>query len=137
MVDRLFAIRAAGQAVIIMFDITSRQTYNHAGLWHKYALGACTQRLEIVVCADHRDAPLLCVVRHRAVTRVHQSAPMVLVGNKLDNHYQRAVQRKHVMFHRRMGMDYHEICALDNYNWAKPLESIFAKFTGYTHTHTH
>jgi hypothetical protein len=44
MVDRLFAIRAAGQAVIIMFDITSRQTYNHAGLWHKYALSAHTQR---------------------------------------------------------------------------------------------
>lgn len=91
---------AGGQAAIIMFDIASLQSYRHVGLCH------------------------------RAMMRVRQDAPMVLVGSKLDGHHHRRLQRKYVMFHRRMGMDYHEICAPANHNWAKPLESLFHKFTG-------
>lgn len=63
------------------------------------------------------------------MTRVHQDPPMVLVGTKLDLFHDRTVKQKHVMFHRKFGIDYHEICSLANYNLAKPLESIFKKFT--------
>jgi len=89
-----------GQAAIIMFDVTSRITYKSVQIWH------------------------------RDLTRVCESIPIVLCGNKVDVK-DRKVKPKHINFHRRSpNIQYYDISAKSNYNFEKPFLWITKKITG-------
>ena len=82
-----------------MFDVTSRITYKNVPNWH------------------------------RDLTRVCESIPMVLVGNKVDVK-DRKVRAKQIVFHRRKNLVYYDISAKMNYNFEKPFLFLARKLTG-------
>merc|ERR1712159_261008 len=78
-----------GHCAIIMFDVTSRITYKNVPNWH------------------------------RDITRVCDSIPVVLVGNKVDVK-ERQVKAKNIMYHRKRNLQYYDLSARSNYNFEKP-----------------
>jgi len=74
---------------MIMFDVTSRQSYKNVPNWHSDLVRVCDQ------------------------------IPIVLVGNKVDV-MERAVRTKQITYHRKKGLQYYDISAKSNYNYAKP-----------------
>jgi hypothetical protein len=82
-----------------MFDVTSRITYKNVPNWH------------------------------RDLTRVCESIPMVLVGNKVDVK-DRKVRAKQIVFHRRKNLVYYDISAKMNYNFERPFLYLARKLTG-------
>jgi len=88
-----------GQAAIIMFDVTARVTYKSVPHWHK------------------------------DLTRVCDSIPIVLCGNKVDCK-DRKVKPKDIQFHRKKNLQYYDISAKSNYNFEKPFLYIIRKLTG-------
>jgi len=88
-----------GQAAIIMFDVTSRITYKNVPNWH------------------------------RDLTRVCESIPIVLCGNKVDVK-DRHVKPKSITFHRKKNLQYYDISAKSNYNFEKPFLWLARKLTG-------
>eukprot|EP01122_Echinamoeba_exundans_P011524 TRINITY_DN460_c0_g1_i1.p1 TRINITY_DN460_c0_g1~~TRINITY_DN460_c0_g1_i1.p1 ORF type:complete len:295 (-),score=63.88 TRINITY_DN460_c0_g1_i1:48-932(-) len=82
----------AGQAAIIMFDVTSRVTYKTVPNWFAEVSDVC------------------------------DGIPMVLVGNKVDcNATDRQVQPKQILFHRKKNIPYVNMSVKTNYNIEKPL----------------
>ena len=88
-----------GQCAIIMFDVTSRVTYKNVPNWH------------------------------RDITRVCESIPIVLCGNKVEVK-DRKVKAKQITFHRKKNLQYYEISAKVNYNFEKPFTWIARKLAG-------
>jgi len=89
-----------GHAAIIMFDVTSRNSYKNVPIWH------------------------------RDLTRVCESIPIVLCGNKVDVK-DRKVKPKHILFHRKKpNIQYYDISAKSNYNFEKPFLWIARKLCG-------
>jgi len=86
-------------AGIIMFDVTARVTYRNVPVWYK------------------------------DLTRVCETIPIVLVGNKVDCR-DRKVRPKDIIFHRRKNLQYYDISAKSNYNFEKPFLYIIRKLTG-------
>eukprot|EP00744_Colponema_vietnamica_P000557 GILI01000996.1.p1 GENE.GILI01000996.1~~GILI01000996.1.p1 ORF type:complete len:232 (+),score=75.64 GILI01000996.1:49-696(+) len=85
---------------ILMFDVTSRDTYKNIPTWHK------------------------------DVTRVAgQNIPIVLVGNKVDVK-DRVVKTKQITFHRKKNLQYYDISAKSNYHFEKPFLWIAKKLVG-------
>ena len=78
-----------GQCAIIMFDTCSRITYGNVPKWYK------------------------------DLTRVCESIPIVLVGNKVDIK-DRKVKAKQITFHRKKNLQYYDISAKSNYQFEKP-----------------
>ena len=72
-----------------MFDLTQRGSYKNVPDWY------------------------------RAVRRVAEAIPVVLVGNKADVK-ERQVKAKMITFHRRKGIPYFDISAKINYNFDRP-----------------
>ena len=87
-----------GQAAIIMFDVTARVTYKSVPHWHK------------------------------DLTRVCESIPIVLCGNKIDCR-DRKVKPRDIQFHRKKNLQYYDISAKSNYNFEKPFLYIVRKLT--------
>eukprot|EP01061_Rhynchopus_euleeides_P030311 TRINITY_DN503_c0_g1_i1.p2 TRINITY_DN503_c0_g1~~TRINITY_DN503_c0_g1_i1.p2 ORF type:complete len:217 (+),score=75.65 TRINITY_DN503_c0_g1_i1:106-756(+) len=85
-----------GQCAIIMFDVTSRQTYKNVPNWH------------------------------RDVTRVCETVPAVLVGNKVDV-MDRQVKARAITFHRRKNLQYYDVSAKSNFNFEKPFLWLMRK----------
>merc|ERR1712093_445661 len=79
-----------GEAAIIMFDVTSRPTYNNVANWYRDLTRVCTDAI-----------------------------PIVLVGNKVDSSA-RQVKARHIIFHRKRNLQYYDISAKNNYNYEKP-----------------
>lgn len=79
-----------GDCAIIMFDVTSRNTYRNVPNWH-------------------RDITRVC----------DNNIPIVLVGNKVDCP-DRQVKAKMIDFHRKKHIQYFDISAKSNYNFEKP-----------------
>ncbi|KYQ92406.1 GTP-binding nuclear protein Ran [Tieghemostelium lacteum] len=88
-----------GQCAIIMFDVTSRNSYKHCPNWHS------------------------------DLTRVCESIPIVLCGNKVDVK-ERKVKPSQINFHRRFNLSYYDISAKSNYNFEKPFIWLASKLTG-------
>ncbi len=86
-------------AAIIMFDVTSRQSYKNVPLWFR----------EVVRCCDN--------------------IPIVLVGNKADAVESRAVKPKMITFHRRKNLHYYDVSAKANYNIEKPFLWLMRRLT--------
>jgi len=84
---------------ILMFDVTSRVSYKNVPQWH------------------------------RDLTRVCESIPIVLVGNKVDVK-DRKVKPKDITFHRRRNLQYYDMSARSHYNFEKPFIFILRKLTG-------
>ena len=82
-----------------MFDVTSRVTYKNVPNWH------------------------------RDITRVCESIPIVLCGNKVEVK-DRKVKAKQIVFHRKKNLQYYEISAKVNYNFEKPFLWIARKLAG-------
>jgi GTP-binding nuclear protein Ran len=78
-----------GQCGIIMFDVCSRITYSNVPKWYK------------------------------DLTRVCETIPIVLVGNKVDVK-DRKVKAKQITFHRKKNLQYYDISAKSNYQFEKP-----------------
>ena len=78
-----------GQCGIIMFDTCSRITYANVPKWYK------------------------------DLTRVCETIPIVLVGNKVDIK-DRKVKAKQITFHRKKNLQYYDISAKSNYQFEKP-----------------
>ena len=78
-----------GNCGIIMFDVCSRITYTNVPKWYK------------------------------DLTRVCESIPIVLVGNKVDVK-DRKVKGKQITFHRKKNLQYYDISAKSNYQYDKP-----------------
>ncbi|KAF9539136.1 GTP-binding nuclear protein gsp1/Ran [Mortierella hygrophila] len=88
-----------GQCAIIMFDLTSRITYKSVPNWY------------------------------RELTRICDSIPIVLCGNKVDVK-ERKVKPKSIDFHRKKDLQYYEISAKSNYNYEKPFLWLAKKLVG-------
>lgn len=88
-----------GQGAIIMFDVTSRSTYKNVPTWH------------------------------RDITRVCETIPIVLCGNKVDI-MERKVKPKQITFHRKKNLQYYDISAKSNYNFEKPFLWLMRKLVG-------
>lgn len=78
-----------GNCGIIMFDTCSRITYANVPKWYK------------------------------DLTRVCETIPIVLVGNKVDIK-DRKVKAKQITFHRKKNLQYYDISAKSNYQFEKP-----------------
>jgi GTP-binding nuclear protein Ran len=72
-----------------MFDVCSRITYSNVPKWYK------------------------------DLTRVCETIPIVLVGNKVDVK-DRKVKAKQITFHRKKNLQYYDISAKSNYQFEKP-----------------
>lgn len=94
-----------GQCAIIMFDVTSRETYKNVQNWHR----------DIVRVCEADDG---------------RSIPIVLCGNKVDAIKDRKVKAKQVSFHRKKNLQYYEISAKSNYNFEKPFLWLARKLVG-------
>ena len=81
-----------GDCAIIMFDVTSRVSYKNVPNWY------------------------------RDITRVCGDIPIVLCGNKVDMGPARKVRARTITFHRKKNLQYYELSAKSNYNFAKPFE---------------
>lgn len=79
-----------GNCAIIMFDVTSRNTYKNVPNWYRDIVRVCDS-----------------------------SIPIVLVGNKVD-HPAREVKARMIDFHRKKHIQYYDISAKSNYNFEKP-----------------
>merc|ERR1719432_94448 len=90
-----------GQCGIIMFDTCSRITYANVPKWYK------------------------------DLTRVCETIPIVLVGNKVDIK-DRKVKAKQITFHRKKNLQYYDISAKSNYQFEKPFVWLLKKLSGNT-----
>ena len=84
---------------IIMFDVCNRITYKNVITWYK------------------------------ALTRVCEGIPIVLVGNKVDV-VDRKVKAKQILFPRKYGIQYYDISAKSNYQFEKPFLWLLKKLKG-------
>ena len=84
---------------IIMFDVCSRITYKNVPKWYK------------------------------DITRICETIPIVLVGNKVDEK-NRKVKAKQILFARKHGLQYFDISAKSNYQFEKPFVWLLKKLTG-------
>ena len=84
---------------IIMFDVCNRITYKNVITWYK------------------------------ALTRVCEGIPIVLVGNKVDV-VDRKVKAKQILFPRKYGIQYYDISAKSNYQFEKPFLWLLKKLRG-------
>ena len=66
---------------------------------------------------------------HRDLTRVCDSIPIVLCGNKVEVK-DRKVKAKQITFHRKKNLPYYELSAKTNYNFEKPFLWIVRKVAG-------
>lgn len=101
--EKLSALRDAyyigAHCGIIMFDVCNRITYKNVITWYK------------------------------ALTRVCEGIPIVLVGNKVDV-IDRKVKAKQILFPRKYGIQYYDISAKSNYQFEKPFLWLLKKLTG-------
>lgn len=81
-----------------MFDVCSRITYKNVPKWYK------------------------------DITRVCDSIPIVLVGNKVDVK-DRKVKARQILFPRKHGIQYYDISAKSNYQFEKPFVWLLKKLT--------
>lgn len=88
-----------GQAAIIMFDVTSRETYKKVATWH------------------------------RDLVRVCENIPVVLCGNKIDVKDRKVKPKHVVFHRKRANMQYFDISAKSNYNFEKPFLHLAKKVT--------
>merc|ERR1711918_316201 len=65
---------------------------------------------------------------HRDLCRVCENIPIVLCGNKVDLS-DRQIKPKHVSFHRKKNLQYHEISSKSNYGFEKPFLYLARKLT--------
>merc|ERR1711966_393643 len=93
-----------GQCGIIMFDTCSRITYANVPKWYK------------------------------DLTRVCETIPIVLAGNKVDIK-DRKVKAKQITFHRKKNLQYYDISAKSNYNFEKPFLWLARKLSGDNQLH--
>lgn len=63
------------------------------------------------------------------LTRVCESIPIVLCGNKVDVK-ERKVKAKTITFHRKKNLQYYDISAKSNYNFEKPFLWLARKLVG-------
>mmetsp|Transcript_6484 Transcript_6484/g.14972 ORF Transcript_6484/g.14972 Transcript_6484/m.14972 type:complete len:222 (+) Transcript_6484:148-813(+) len=98
-----------GQCAIIMFDVTSRETYKNVPSWHRDIIRVC----------------------EAATGRI----PIVLVGNKVDAVKDRKVKAKQVHFHRKKNLQYFEVSAKSNYNFEKPFVWLARQLAGDPNLH--
>jgi GTPase SAR1 family protein len=66
---------------------------------------------------------------YRDLTRVCETIPIVLCGNKVEVK-DRKVKAKQITFHRKKNLQYYEISAKNNYNFEKPFLWIARKLAG-------
>ncbi|EQC31609.1 GTP-binding nuclear protein Ran [Saprolegnia diclina VS20] len=85
---------------IIMFDVTSRLSYQNVPNW----------RLDVV--------------------RVCEDIPIVLCGNKVDDVQHRDVKPKQITFHRQKNLQYYDISVKANYQLEKPFCHLVRKIVG-------
>ena len=71
---------------------------------------------------------------HRDLTRVCETIPIVLCGNKVDIE-DRKVKAKQITFHRKKNLQYYDISAKSNYNFEKPFLWLARKLTGDNNLH--
>ena len=101
--EKLAALRdgyyIGAHCAIIMFDVCSRITYKNVINWYKQ------------------------------LTRVCESIPIVLIGNKVDVP-DRKVKAKQILFPRKYGIQYYDISAKSNYQFEKPFLWLLKKLMG-------
>lgn len=71
----------------------------------------------------------LTTSHNRDLTRVCETIPIVLCGNKVEVK-DRKVKAKQITFHRKKNLQYYEISAKNNYNFEKPFLWIARKLAG-------
>ncbi|CEP03523.1 GTP-binding nuclear protein [Plasmodiophora brassicae] len=79
-----------GNAAIIMFDVTSRVTYQNVPQWH------------------------------RDLTRVCENIPIVLCGNKVDVKDRKVKPKAIMFHRKKPNIQYYDVSAKSNYNFEKP-----------------
>ena len=83
----------------MMFDVSSRITYKNIPKWYK------------------------------DLTRICESIPIVLVGNKVDMK-DRKVKARQINFHRKRNLQYYDVSAKSNYQYEKPFLWILKTLVG-------
>merc|ERR1712224_108565 len=62
-------------------------------------------------------------------TKICENIPIVLVGNKADVK-ERKLKARQINFHRRRNLQYYDVSAKSNYQFAKPFEWLLRALTG-------
>lgn len=94
------AMYASASCAIIMFDVTSRVSYQHLPDWYK------------------------------RINRVCGDIPIVVCGNKIDRARDRQVKPRNVSFPRRKNMKYFDISVKNKYSLDEPLQHLLRELTG-------
>ncbi|MES1909693.1 MAG: hypothetical protein MHM6MM_002394 [Cercozoa sp. M6MM] len=94
-----------GNAAIIMFDVTSRQTYKNVPTWH------------------------------RDLSRVCPDIPIVLCGNKVDIKNRVVKPKNITFHRKKPNIQYYDISAKSNYGFDKPFRWILRKLSGNDDAH--
>lgn len=82
-------------AAIIMFDVTSKVSYNNVETWYN------------------------------AIREEHPDIPIVIVGNKVDvSADSRTVRRDDIVFHRGHNLSYYDVSTKACFNWDKPINML-------------
>mmetsp|Transcript_16417 Transcript_16417/g.39069 ORF Transcript_16417/g.39069 Transcript_16417/m.39069 type:complete len:219 (+) Transcript_16417:87-743(+) len=88
---------------IMMFDVTSKETYKSVPSWHRDIVRVCE--------GDNR-------------------IPICLLGNKVDAVKARQVKAKQINYHRKKNLQFYEVSAKSNYNFEKPFIWLARQLTG-------
>jgi len=88
------------EAAIIMFDVTSRESYDNLEYWYDKVSKLCPPNIPIVLCGTKCDVK------------------------------ERKVHPKDILFHKEKGLKYFDISSKSNYNVTKPIDYIVDKICG-------
>jgi len=124
---------------IIMFDVTSRLTYQNVPNWHRDLCRVCGQ-IPIVLCGNKVDFMSLEQQKKQWAERKAQREKDLQEAKKsgtelepipeLDDHTEcpartgRLVSPKMITFHRKRNLSYYDISVKSNYNIEKPFLSL-------------
>lgn len=117
-----------GQAAILMFDVTSRATYQDIPNWYRDVMRVC-ECIPMVLCGNKVDCSVDPAWRKRKQEREQalkeaEKNGVTLPKEPIDDQdappSMRAVKPKHITFHRKKNLQYYDISAKSNYNFEKP-----------------
>jgi GTP-binding nuclear protein Ran len=105
-----------GQCAIIMFDVTSKVTFENVPNWRRDLVRVC-EGIPIVICGNKVDSSKV-TFENVPNWRRDLVSPIVICGNKIDSRY-RKIRAKHSSRGKK-NLQYFDISCKTKYNFEKP-----------------
>merc|ERR1711874_131095 len=114
-----------GKIIFNVWDTAGQEKFG--GLRDGYYIGGQCGIIMFDVCSriTYQNVPKW----YKDLTRVCENIPIVLVGNKADVK-ERKLKARQINFHRRRNLQYYDVPAKSNYQFAKPFEWLLRALTG-------